>query len=198
MARPLAAGAVVATVLALLAPAPAAGARAGAGVSPAQTRSGQGDPGLTGTGLRGTGLLPNFAAKGSHLIRLQAGAFDPLANPAPAQGALPHVSESALREGRAQYWLLQVADGRFADASAAVRSTGALVASAVPDNTYLVRATPAQRRQIAANPAVRWMGYYQPAWRVPSPVAGKPGLLDLSGSQVYRVYAFRADPDPGS
>ena len=75
---------------------------------------------------------------------------------------------------------------------------GGQIAGTVPENTYMVRATPAQRDEIASNGAVRWAGYYQPAWRIPVAAAGKPGLLELSGRQSYRVHAFSDDPARGS
>ncbi len=141
-------------------------------------------------------MLPNFTAAGDNLIRLLAGAFDPLTDPLPAGAAIAHTAEETLPAGEPQYWLVQVNGQRYADASAAIEATGGLVAGAVPDNTYMARATPEQARTIRADPAVRWVGYYQPAWRVPIAVDGKPGLLDLAGTQTLRVWVFRAEPNP--
>jgi hypothetical protein len=143
-----------------------------------------------------TGKLANFTAEGDNLVRLLAGAFDP------ADDALPTVPGMALRDASslptntAQYWLVQVRDQRFQDVTAAVEKAGATIAGTVPDETYMVRATPAQRDAIAASPAVRWTGYYQPAWRVPSAAGAKPGLLQLTGTQRYRVHVFASDPAP--
>jgi hypothetical protein len=145
-----------------------------------------------------TGKLANFSAEGDNLVRLLAGAFDP------ASDDLPSVPGIALRNGAAlpantpQYWLVQVRDQRFQDVTAAVEKAGATIAGTVPDETYMVRATPAQRNAIAASPAVRWTGYYQPAWRVPVAAGAKPGLLQLTGAQRYRVHAFATDPAPGA
>ncbi len=144
------------------------------------------------------GPLPNFTAEGDHLIRLLAGAFDPLAGSLPAGSGLPLVEAAALPAGTPQYWLVQVADRRYADTTAAIEGAGALMAGSVPDDTYMVRATPAQAEAIAGSSAVRWVGYYQPAWRVPIAAGGKAGLLDLAGTQIYRVHVFRADPDPSA
>ncbi|HKZ83752.1 MAG TPA: S8 family serine peptidase [Anaerolineae bacterium] len=141
-------------------------------------------------------MLPNFAAEGDNLIRLLAGAFDPLADPLPAGAAIAHIVEETLPAGQPQYWLVQVNGQRYADAWAAIEATGGLVAGTVPDDTYMARATPEQARAIRADPAVRWVGYYQPAWRVPIAIDGKPGLLDLAGTQTLRVWVFRAEPNP--
>ena len=142
--------------------------------------------------------LPNFTAQGTNLIRLLAGAFDPLAQPSPRPAGIPFVDEASLPAGVAQYWLVQVKDGRFASAGAAISTAGAKVVGVVPDATLMVRATPAQRAAIARSDAVRWSAYYQPAWRVPVAAGGRKGLLQLPGTQTYRVSAFRDDPDPGS
>ncbi|MBI4259633.1 MAG: hypothetical protein HY658_03610, partial [Actinobacteria bacterium] len=48
--------------------------------APAPSEAGA-EAGLLGTGVTGTGPLENFTAPGSNLIRLLAGAFDPLADP---------------------------------------------------------------------------------------------------------------------
>jgi hypothetical protein len=141
------------------------------------------------------GVLPNFEADGSNLIRLLAGAFDPLSQPLPT-GGIPLVSRAELPAGVAQYWLVQVSGSRFGDAQAAIKASGGTVAGYVPDNTYMVRATPAEARDIAASSAVRWLGYYQPAWRMPQAANGRPGLLELTGTRVYRVSVFAVEPNP--
>jgi uncharacterized repeat protein (TIGR01451 family) len=177
---------LVATLLPLLPPA-----------ASAQAPSSR-DAGLLGTGVRGTGVLPNFAAEGANLIRLQVGAFDPLADPLPAPPGIPLVDEATLSPAAALYWLVQVKDNQFPTIADAVTAAGGLIVGYVHDDTYMVRATPAQRALIAASPAVRWTGYYQPAWRVPVAAAGRPGLLDLDGTHVYRVHVFAEDPAPGA
>ena len=129
------------------------------------------------------------------VISLLAGAFDPLKGELPEQPGIPLRSEVTLPRSEPQYWLTQVRDERFADAVKAVRTAGGAVVGALPPETYMVRATPAQRQRIERDGAVRWMGYYQPAWRVPVAAQGKKGLLSLRGARVYRVSLFRDDPD---
>ena len=155
------------------------------------------DPGLH-TGAAGIGSLPSFADRSRPLIRLEIGAFDPLTDSVPGNAKLPSVAESSLPLGVAQYYLVQVRDGRYAEAHDAITRTGATTASVVPDDTYVVRATPAQRLAFAKSPAVRWVGFDQPAWRVAMGVNGLQGPLDLTGTNAYRVHAFRHDPDAAS
>jgi hypothetical protein len=137
--------------------------------------------------------LPNFARVSGKPIRLLAGAFDPSSGTLPAQRGIRLRAESTLPRGVAQYWLVQARDNRFADVVRAVRQARGTVAGFLPEDTYMVRATPAQRAAIDASSAVRWSGYYQPAWRVAPAVAGEPGLLDLQGRQRYLVYGFDID-----
>jgi hypothetical protein len=155
------------------------------------------DLGPSATAAAG-GPLSNFEAQGGNLIRLLAGAFDPAKGSLPAVPGIGLRDRSTLPDGVAQYWLVQARDGRHSDVARAVRTAGARIAGAVPDDTYMVRATPSQRDAIAADPSVRWVGYYQPAWRVPVAAAGKPGLLELAGKRRYRVHVFADDPAPAA
>ena len=82
------------------------------------------DAGLHGTAATGTGVLPSFVRAGSTLIRLEVGAFDPLSDPLPAQNAIPAIAEGALGLTQPVYWLVQVRDLRFAEASAAIAAAG--------------------------------------------------------------------------
>ncbi|MEY2460756.1 MAG: hypothetical protein QOG30_2586, partial [Acidimicrobiaceae bacterium] len=165
---------------------------ANAGQTSSRAAAGLGtEPGMGG---RVPGLLPSFQATGTGLIRLQVGAFDPLAGQLPTPPGIGLVDDTLLPPTAEQHWLTQVRDARFAEVRAAVEAAGATVVGNVPDATYMVRATPAQRQQIAASPAVRWMGLFQPAWKVPAAANGYPGLLELSGRQTYLVFGYRDDP----
>jgi hypothetical protein len=146
----------------------------------------------------GTGPLANFEAKGGNLVRLLAGAFDPAAGSLPRGAGIGLRDRSTLAAGTPQYWLVQVRNKRYAEVVSAVGKAGGQIVGTVPDSTYMVRATPAQRDAIAANAAVRWAGYYQPAWRIPVAAGGRAGLLELTGKQRYRVHVFAEDPAPGA
>jgi hypothetical protein len=145
-----------------------------------------------------TGPLANFEARGDNLVRLLAGAFDPAQDAAPTVPGMALRAAASLPAGTPQYWLVQVQDQRYADVQAAVAKAGGRIVGTVPDDTYMVRATPAQRAAIDSSSAVRWTGYYQPAWRVPVAAGAKPGLLELTGTQRYRVHVFAGDPAPAA
>ena len=144
------------------------------------------------------GILPSFAARGDNLVRLQVGAFDPLRQALPRPAGIAWQEAPTLPAGRSTYWLVQVKGERFAEVAQAITAVGAQRVGNVPDSVYMVRATPAQRQALASHPAVRWTGLYQPAWRVPVAMHGRPGLLDVPGRQVYRVHLFRTHPDPSA
>ncbi|MBD0348198.1 MAG: S8 family serine peptidase [Thermoleophilia bacterium] len=135
------------------------------------------------------------SARGGTAIRLVAGTFDPQSGRLPTQRGIPLRSEVTLARDVAQPWLVQVRGHRFAEATRAVQAAGGTIVGSVPDDTYMVRATPRQRADIARSPAVRWIGYFQPAWRVPAARRGKKGLLDLSGVRTYRVYVLSGAPE---
>ena len=162
----------------------------------AEPGSGGAEPAAAATGralaAEGTGLLPSFGRPGSDLVRLQVGAFDPLADALPTQPGVAAVAESSLDPATAYPWLVQVRDRRYTEALRSIAQSGATVLEVVPESTYVVRATPAQRLALAASPAVRWSGYYQPAYKLPVAAAGKKGILELPGRQVYRVRGFPA------
>jgi hypothetical protein len=155
------------------------------------------DPGHSSS-LRSTGPLANFEARGNNLIRLLAGAFDPASGSLPRGAGLALRDRTTLPQNVAQYWLVQVRDGRYGEVFAAADKAGATVVGAVPDNAYMVRATPAQRNELARSAAVRWAGYYQPAWRIPIAAGDRASLMELSGKQRYRVHVFADDPSRGS
>ena len=61
----------------------------------------------------------------------------------------------------------------------------------------MLRATPVQKAVIAASPAVRWMGYDQPAWRVPTAAAGRPGFLENAAPlATVRLSPQSKPPEP--
>ncbi|MEY2404417.1 MAG: hypothetical protein QOD38_1968, partial [Acidimicrobiaceae bacterium] len=98
--------------LAQAAPAPAKAAAVGAT-----------DPSVAGSSIQGLGgVLPNFVASGDGVIRLQVGAFDPLADPLPQANDIPLIDENLLAaaptSAAAQYWIVQVRDHRYAEVGA--------------------------------------------------------------------------------
>ena len=137
-----------------------------------------------------------FTRDGNNLIRLAAGAFDPLQGLAPVE--IPAVTEASLTPDAPTYWLVQVKEGRASEAVTSIDQAGGKVDGYVPDNAYLVRATPLEAAAIAASASVRWTGLFQPGWKFAPPTGDLPGVLDLEGTQMFKIYLFQTQPDPAS
>lgn len=134
---------------------------------------------------------PSFTAQGGSLVRLQVGAFDPLADELPSQPGIPLVSEDELPTGVMLHWLVQVAGDDFAGARTAVEAAGGTIRSALPDDVYVVAATAEQRQAFDAAPSIRWTGYLQPSWKVPVAANGEPGVMELDGVRTLQVVGYR-------
>jgi hypothetical protein len=111
------------------------------------------------------------------MVRLAAGAFDPLKG-------VPTVAAD-LRTTATRYWLVQVDYPATKAVRTAVEATGADILSSLPDVTYLVRADAATAAKVTALQGVRWVGMFQPAWKL------APGLDKIEGSRKVRVWTHR-------
>lgn len=135
-------------------------------------------------------LVGSSALKGALLIALLLGMLLLTAQPAQAQQeeaykiqwrdytfytnkAMP-VIPSALKieaypdtveEG---YYFVQFTDHVTKEMKAQVDSAGGKLFNYVPNNTYIVKMTAADRRRVQALPAVQWLGVFQPAMRLSS------------------------------
>ncbi|MDY7080633.1 MAG: S8 family serine peptidase, partial [Chloroflexota bacterium] len=100
-------------------------------------------------------------------IRLAAGEFDPLADPDPA-----HLSGdlrlSAYPGDGTGYYMVQF-QGPIATADVdALTAAGVQVFDYIPDFTFVVKMDNAARTTVEKMRQVRWVGLYQPAYRLPS------------------------------
>ncbi|MGH2787743.1 MAG: S8 family serine peptidase [Actinomycetota bacterium] len=139
--------------------------------------------------------VPGFEGRGSSVIRLASGPFDPLVD-SMAPSGFDVVGVSDLEPGQPAYWLVQAEAGKVSVAVEAIERAGGLIAGAVPNRTFAVQATPAQRALFDGAAGVRWSGVYQPAWKVPPRTNARPGLLDLGGRRDLLVWLFADEPDP--
>jgi hypothetical protein len=122
------------------------------------------------------------AAAGSHhMVRLATRAFDPLKD-VPKVAAGLQVSPAA-----SDYWLVQVEYPATKATRLAITSTGAEILGALPDVTYLVRANPAIADAVKGIDGVRWVGAYEPAYKI-APGLDKTLEKTKSGGAV-RVWA---------
>ncbi|MGI8873118.1 MAG: S8 family serine peptidase, partial [Egibacteraceae bacterium] len=143
------------------------------------------------------GILPNVEAQGSGLVRLMAGAFDPLSDAAPTRPGIPVVGTATLDPAAPADGVVQFAGRDFAGAGAAIEGAGGVVDAYMADDAYLVRATPAQQEAIAGSEAVRASLLYQPAWKLPVAAGEFSDILAVEGPQTFRVFGYRSEPEAG-
>jgi len=78
------------------------------------------------------------------------------------------------------YYLVQFQGPILPEWKESVSKTGATLFDYLPDFTFIARMTPAVRNQVAVLPMVRWVGVYQPAYRVePLLLARVQGRLEM-------------------
>jgi subtilisin family serine protease len=121
------------------------------------------------------------------LLRLQVGTFDPL-HDAPL-GAI-----ASPREGAEPYQIVQFAGPVQATWVAQAEAVGATLLGYLPDNAYVARVDQADLPALRSLPSVRWVGPYEPAYKVAPAFA--PQLLRASAGQSVRVtlVSFPGEP----
>ncbi|PDV97705.1 S8 family serine peptidase [Candidatus Chloroploca asiatica] len=94
-------------------------------------------------------------------IYLQAGVFDPLVDREPRSLLL-----SAVHGGENPYYLVQFTGPVQASWLAQLERLGAQVLGYLPEHTHVVRLAPEDVAKVRAMYAVRWLGAYQPAYKL--------------------------------
>jgi len=105
-------------------------------------------------------------------IRLAAGEFDPLVDPDPARLA-GDLRLSAYGGDGTGYYLVQFGGPIAAADVDALVAAGAEVLDYIPDFTFIVNMDGATRRAVAGMRQVRWVGLYQPAYRLSADLLAK-------------------------
>lgn len=93
------------------------------------------------------------------LVRLQAATFDPLA---PASTSVAATNPTVTTP----YYLVQFTGSVETLWVQQITALGGRVLGYIPDNTHIVRLTPAAVANVRALPGVRWVGPYQPAYKL--------------------------------
>ncbi|MBL8115413.1 MAG: S8 family serine peptidase, partial [Acidobacteria bacterium] len=121
---------------------------------------------------------------GTHLL-LQVGAFDPLREELELSRV---VSARAAEPG---YGIVQLQPGRLA-AKEALEKLGVKLYGYLPDNAFQVRLDARSRALLAALPEVRWVGEYQPGYKI------HPRFWKDAGDVTpeMSVYAFPGESVP--
>jgi len=93
-----------------------------------------------------------------------------------------------------RYYMLQFRGPVRDEWIAGARALGLEFLQYIPDNAYLVRATPAQIAAASRGPEVRWSGLFHPAYKLSDDLAwllDKPVAKTQAARQYYRVSVFR-------
>jgi hypothetical protein len=122
-------------------------------------------------------------------IRLAAGEFDPLveSEPAPPSGSLRLLTYPGDGTG---YYLVQFLGPITASDMDALATAGAQVFDYIPDFTFIVKMNNTTRATIERAGRVRWVGLYQPAYRLTSDLLAR--VLDSASAEIV-VTIFRGE-----
>jgi len=116
-------------------------------------------------------------------LKLQSGAFDPLVS---VPNLPANLSLTAYAADGAGYYLVQFTGPIFPEWKMALEKMGATVLDYVPQFAYIVRMNKATADQLSSLPEVRWVGLYQPAYRL-STALDKPMNMALPGKTTQVV-----------
>ena len=106
-----------------------------------------------------------LAMKESVPIHLSIGTFDPLSQNGPPP--LPHeLTLERYPEDETGYYILQFRGPVLKQWKDAVAATGAVIFDYIPQFAFLVRMDHQTRKAIQAIDPVRWVGIYQPGYRI--------------------------------
>ena len=96
-------------------------------------------------------------------IHLQAGSFDPLTE---SPAILPELTYNAVEIEQAGTYLLQFSGPVLDEWKAAVEAAGGQIGPYIPDYAFLVYLDGAAKASVSNLPFVRWVGPYQPAYKL--------------------------------
>ncbi|MEC7584468.1 MAG: S8 family serine peptidase [Planctomycetota bacterium] len=144
------------------------------------------------------------------LVGVHYGPFDPLV-------ALPQIADELRAGPDTGLWLVQFRGKPTESARALVQSVGASLHTYMPEHAYVVRMDRAQSAAVRALPVVRWVGPYEPAYRLERELMqryragqalpeGRYDLLMLDkhndkaalAAAIERIGGRVVDPHPGS
>ena len=122
---------------------------------------------------------PQGAGGDGSLIRLQFATFDPLVD----EPELPQsLRLTGYADGESGPYVVQFQGPVQTEWKDALREAGVQIDSYVPDYAFIVRMDEETRDQLQSLSFVRWVGMYQPAYKVSPNVAANP-------TGLYRVHA---------
>jgi serine protease AprX len=129
----------------------------------------------------GNGLANSTPVEHPIFIHLKAATFDPVLG---EPDLPPGLTVAGYAAGTRGYYLVQFNGPVQREWKAALEAAGAQILDYIPDFAFKVRMNPAQAARAAELSFVRWVGIFQPAYKL-SPA------LKLEGENLYRVLVAR-------
>lgn len=131
-----------------------------------------------------------FAAAVPTSLQMQIGKFDPATSRPQLPEAATYLPERASKpSGEATYHVVQFIGPIMPDWQDAIRATGATPSHYIPDFALTVKMTQAQAAKVQQFSFVRWVGEFDPRWRV-SPLVLADVLNPADGQADWNVVGF--------
>ena len=117
----------------------------------------------------------------SILIRLGRTHFDPLKRLPVQKAGINHIQ--AYEEGKTGYYIVQF-DGPIHNSwKKALKDIGADIFDYIPEFAFIIRIDSQQEQAIRAIPHVRWLGIYQPSYRISQGALNKTFTMDQEAEE---------------
>lgn len=132
---------------------------------------------------------------GKKTIKLRSIEFDP-AIEVPAPPAALSLFAAEVEPTEENYWIVQFVGPVKSEWSDAIRELGGSVGDYVPDNSFLVRMTPKVKDKVSQLDFVRWVGPYQPAYKISPLLMGIRGKTSLAAlhNAIIKPEAYKPSP----
>lgn len=137
------------------------------------------------------GLAWTRVRQTEYTVRLRYDEFDPLVRQPAVAAALALPVAEAPADQVEQVDIVQFITPPLEEYRAAIRNLGGTVEAYLADHCHLVRMTPGVADQVRALPFVRWVGPYEPAYRLEEALAEGLAIADDAvQTQRYNIMVF--------
>lgn len=104
---------------------------------------------------------------GPSFIRLQYATFDPLKG----EPNIPTNLRASSQAGAGyRYYIVQLSGPVYESQKAQIQQAGGVIFDYIPDYAFIVHLDEQSRQVVSSLPFVRWVGYYQPAYKLATPL----------------------------
>ena len=122
----------------------------------------------------------------SLFIQLKTATFDPLLG---GPKLPPNLEIASYPAGESGYFIVQFSGPVMAEWKEKLEELGGTLSSYIPDYAFLVKMDPSIKTKIQSLPFVRWVGIYQPAYKI------HPDLLGIGSAETVTLNILTPDVD---